>query len=277
MKKLGVVLGGGGARGLAHIGFLKVLDEEKIPVSFITGSSMGAIIAAAYAAGVPAASIEEEATKISQIQELIKLIDFSNLAKNLFEGNMVRDFIHALIGESSCFEDLQIPLAVVATDLITSQSICLDQGPLLPAVLASISIPGVFPPVEIGQYRLVDGGVLNSVPVKECIALGAEKTIAVDIQFNPTKELPWQDLPQDEQFPIPIPDFFLDIYRSELIMISRLTQINLAENPPDLLLCPPLPADIDMFLSFPRAAEIIAMGEEETRRNLPLIRQLQSS
>src|SRR5512140_1274151 len=98
MKKLGVVLGGGGARGLAHIGFLKVLDAEEIPVSFITGSSMGAIIAAAYAAGMSAAAMEDEANKISQLHELIKMIDFSNPVKKLFEGNKVHDFINALIG-----------------------------------------------------------------------------------------------------------------------------------------------------------------------------------
>jgi NTE family protein len=152
-----------------------------------------------------------------------------------------------------------------------------SEGLLLPAVLATIAIPGLFRPVEIGPYRLVDGGVLNNLPVDRVRELGADTVIAVDAQINPNLEIPWQDLPERPRFPIPLPDFFLDLYRAELIMIAELTQAHLSVSPPDLLLRPPIPQDIDVFLGFHRIPEAIAAGEANAREKLPEILRLLSS
>lgn len=271
--KIGLALSGGGARGLAHIGILKVFKEAGIPVHCISGTSMGGVIAAAYACGLPVEQMEEKALRLSNMRELIKLIDLSTQRRGLLEGNRVRDFMAEMFIERS-FEDLPVALALPAVDLVTGREIVYTSGLVLPAVLATISVPGLFKPYESGQYRLIDGGVLNNLPVDRVRELGADLVIAVEVQINPRVEKPWQDLPERPHFPIPLPDFFLDFYRAELIMIAQLTASKMKVSPPDLLLRPSLSPDIDMFLSFNRIPEIIRVGEECARAALADIQAL---
>ena len=268
--KIGLALSGGGARGLAHIGVLKVFEEAGVPIDYISGTSMGGVIAAAYACGTPVAEIEEKALQLTQMRELIKMVDLSPQRRGLIEGNKVRDFLVELFIDRH-FENLRIPLALPAVDLVTSREVVFTSGLVLPAVLATIAFPALFRPVEIGSYRLVDGGVLNNLPVDRVRELGAEYVIAVDAQFDPYTVKPWQDLPGPMRFPLPVPDFFLDFYRAELIMVAELTQAHLKAHPPELLLRPPIPPDVTMFLGFPRGGEIIQAGEYCARLALPEI------
>jgi len=271
--KIGLALSGGGARGMAHIGVLKVLEEAKIPVDCIGGASMGGLIAAAYACGIPLPDIEEKAVQLSNPRHLIRLLDISTERRGLFEGNHIRDFLADMFLER-LFETARIPLTITTVDIVESREVVLTSGLIFPAVLATITVPGLFKPHEMGPYRLVDGGVLNNLPVDRVRELGADIIIGVDVQLNPYREKPWQDLPEKPHFPVPLPDFFLDFYRSELIMIAELTRVHLEKCPPDLLLTPDLAPDIDMFLGFPRIPEAIAAGEQCAREALPDIQRL---
>ena len=271
--KIGLALSGGGARGMAHLGILKVLEEAGIAVDCIAGSSMGGLIAAAYACGVPLDVIEEKALQLSRPRELIRLLDISTERRGLIEGHRLRDFLADMFLERR-FDATRIPLAISCVDLIEAREVVFTDGLVFPVVMATITVPGLFQPVEIGPYRLVDGGVLNNLPVNRARELGADIVIGVDVQFNPYREKPWQDMPEKPRFPLPLPDFFLDFYRSELILIAELTKINLEKYPPDLVLRPNIPPDIDMFLGFPRIPEAIAVGEECARQALPQIQQI---
>jgi NTE family protein len=271
--KIGLAMSGGGARGLAHVGVLKVLQAAGIPIDCVSGTSMGGVIAAAYACGIPVSEIEEIALRLSRTREMIKLLDVSTQRRGLLEGNRVRDFLAGLFIDLN-IENLPIRLALPAVDLIQSREIVFTSGLVLPAVLATMAVPGLFQPVEIGPYRLVDGGVLNNLPVDRVRELGADIVIAIDVQFNPYTEKPWQDMPERPHFPMPLPDFFLDFYRAELIMVAEITQAHLKLSPPDLLLHPPIPPDIDIFLGFPRIPEAIAAGEACARQAIPEILRL---
>lgn len=275
MVKLGLALSGGGARGLAHVGVLKVLEAEGISVSCIGGTSMGGVVAAAYACGIPVSEIEALAMRLTSRRELVRLVDLSPQRRGLLQGDKIRDMLAGLFIER-CFEDLCIPLALPSVDLVSGREVVFTSGLVFPAVLATIAVPGLFQPVEIGACRLVDGGVLNNLPVDRVRALGADVVIAVNAQFDPYIDKPWQDVGMAPRLLAPLPDFLLDFYRAELIMIAQLTEARLKESPPDLLLRPPIAMDIDMFLGFPRVPEIIAAGEAATRAALPEIKRLLS-
>jgi NTE family protein len=271
--KVGLALSGGGARGLAHIGILKVFEEAGIPIDCIGGSSMGGLVAAAYACGIPLAEIEEKALQLSRMRELIRLLDISKERRGLFEGDRLRDFLAGFFIERR-FDSTRIPLSITCVDIVEAREVVLTSGMIFPAVLATITVPGLFKPYEMGAYRLVDGGVLNNLPVNRVRELGADIVIAVDVQLNPYRDKPWQDLPEKSRFPVPLPTFFLDFYRAELIMIAELTRIHLQNCPPELLLAPDIPPDIDMFLGFPRIPEIILAGEQCARQAISAVQAL---
>ncbi|MFH1368372.1 MAG: patatin-like phospholipase family protein [Elusimicrobiota bacterium] len=179
--RIALVLGGGGARGLAHIGVLKVLDEEKLPVDMIIGNSVGALVGSLYAAGVPM-------DKIEQIGENIGWNDLTNISdpsiirllitKRLLSTEKMEKYLQKNIG-SVRFEDLKIPFACVATDLKTGERIILRDGDVALAARASSTVPGLFDPVPYRQRFLVDGGLSDNIPTDVARLLGADFIIAV--------------------------------------------------------------------------------------------------
>jgi NTE family protein len=150
-RKVGLVLSGGGARGIAHIGFMKVIYQEDIKFDLICGTSFGGFVGAALATGISPYDLEKEALRMSQTREFFKLIDPNPLRRGLFEGNRVKVYLENLIGKNHTFESLLFPLKVIAVDLITGTEVVLQSGPLLPAIYATIAIPGIFKPVELGH------------------------------------------------------------------------------------------------------------------------------
>jgi len=205
--KVGLALGGGGARGLAHIGVLKVLERENIPIDLITGTSMGAIIGGAYALKKDISAVEKIAQKYSKISEfnidfsfsekerkdkpffLKKMSDFLKKAyilnlefrrKYINDGEGIKKIIKDLVGDKT-FTDTKIPFAAVAADLVRGEKVILDQGKLFDALLASVSIPGMFPPVILGKKILVDGGIVDIVPIQAAQSSGANFVIGVNV------------------------------------------------------------------------------------------------
>lgn len=273
-KKIALALSGGGARALAHIGVLKVLEQEKIPIHSLSGCSIGAILAACFAKGYSAAEVEERALAFSSMRHMIRLVNLSPARRGWLEGRRVRAYLEDLLGAELTFADLNKPLAINAVDLVTGEEIVFREGPILPAVMGSIAVPGIFVPVKLGEYYLVDGGVLDNLPVGPARALNPDVVIAVDVQVDPFVEKPWRELTENNHWPLSLPASFLDVYRSILIMIAEMKRIRLLSSPADLLLQPPIPPDLDMFLGFRQAAEAIAAGEQVTRQNLPRIKEL---
>ena len=166
-KTLGLALGAGGARGVAHVGFLKALEEENIRPDFISGSSMGSIVGACYAKGM----------KVNDILDL-NILPLTKLG--LMKWTKVRRLISSFL-ENCEFSDLKIPFSCVAVDIISGKLQLFDEGSVIDAILASSSMPTVFRPVEKEGMLLVDGGVLCRVPVKQVKAMGADVVVAVDV------------------------------------------------------------------------------------------------
>lgn len=270
--KLGLALSGGGARGLAHIGFLKVLERENIKADYISGTSMGSIIAAAYARGMEIKEIESFAIHYSSMRSMVRMVNLTPPSRGFVEVTKVREMLAHFIPETLTFDDLQIPLAVCATDLVRSMPVTLKNGGVLTAVMASCSVPGVFPAVRIPPYKLVDGGVLNNLPVDLVKDLGAEKIVAIDVQANPFDIVQTDELPQTSH--LPIPNTFRDLLWSATMMVARITQTQLQQIPPDLCIRPNIARDITLFMGFQKAAEVIAMGEKAAEEYLTRIRQI---
>ncbi|NLT95781.1 MAG: patatin family protein [Clostridia bacterium] len=181
--KIGLALGAGGAKGLAHIGVLQVLKEADIPIHIITGSSMGAAIGAIYAAGAQLGMMEKLALQLNNSHYL----DLSIPKWGLVKGKKAHDLLR-LLTHNYDFSDLPIALGVVATDLTTGERVVFREGNVANAVRASISVPGVIEPVVSGKSIYVDGAVTDRVPAQLAREMGADIVIAVDLQYyNRTK------------------------------------------------------------------------------------------
>jgi len=180
-KRIGLVLGGGGARGLAHIGVIKVLEESGFQVSLLAGCSMGGLIASLYATGMPVNEIERVARRLSNIREWLKLVDRAPSRKGLLAGKKIRHYLSRFIAPGDRIEQTRIPLVMNAVDLNTGSEIELREGNLLDAIMATTAVPGFFSPVEIGPFRLVDGGILDDVPVKCIKSICPYPIVAVDV------------------------------------------------------------------------------------------------
>lgn len=162
-KTLGLALGAGGAKGLAHVGFLSVLEENGIKPDYITGSSIGSMIGALYANGFPISEMVKYIDTLKQ-QDIsdFDMLFYKNLG--LMRGKKIKQLMIELLGEYTTFNDLKIPFSCVAVDLMSAKQVIFNSGILWSAVLASCSIPSGFQPVEMGEMMLVDGAILDRVP-----------------------------------------------------------------------------------------------------------------
>jgi NTE family protein len=176
--RVGIALSGGGALGAAHIGVLEVLETTGIRPVCITGTSAGSIVGAAYAAGMPVEAIKQEAIEMrwTKIAKVVRPTD------GFFDGSRLEEYLIGLIGDPA-FDQLQLPFACAACDLLSEEEMILREGRVALAVRASCALPGVFTPVEYKDERLlVDGGLVNNLPVAPLEEMDAEYTIAVDLQ-----------------------------------------------------------------------------------------------
>ena len=177
---VGLALGGGGARGLAHIGVLEVLQEAEIPIDMIAGTSAGAAIGAIYAQGKDASLIRNLATGFNW-RKLFSLVDFVFPRNGLIQGKRIADLLQLVMGGKIKFTDLKIQLACVATDLSSCEEVVIDEGSVIDAVRASISIPGIFTVFKHKGRYLIDGSLVNPVPVNVLKNKGIDFVIAVNV------------------------------------------------------------------------------------------------
>lgn len=202
--RVGLALGGGGARGYAHIGVLRVLQREGVPIDIVVGTSMGAIIGGAYAVGLEMAKLERLLGKL----DLNKLLDIpasavgsvaGRIAMELFKRTDWRRVEHegtknlcqffSVFTRGQRFEDLKVKFAVVATDIDSGEEVVIQEGPLHRAIAASATFPGIHYPIRYNDHFLVDGGIVNKLPADVALRLGAEIVIAVEVSSPLAKEV----------------------------------------------------------------------------------------
>ncbi len=291
---IGLALGSGAARGLSYIGVIETLEQAGVRISHIAGTSIGALIGALYASGVPVDRMEQVACDLHWSQ-LARLLDPIIPTSGLIDGKKVARFIDELLPVKS-FEELQRPLAVTATDIETGELVVIRQGSLLEAIEAAIAFPGIFNPVRLGNRFLVDGGLCAPVPTDVARGMGAEMVVGVCAipevakqyaeafspltadkggrkglleHFTPewierTFREVWQGRNGRESNGSPVdrkpPGIFRVFAQSVAIMENQINSLRLERDRIDLLIRPEL-KDITL-LEFHRAAEIIAIGKQ---------------
>ncbi|SNX52980.1 patatin-like phospholipase family protein [Thermoanaerobacterium sp. RBIITD] len=179
--KVGLILGGGAARGYAHLGVLKKLEEENISIDFIIGTSIGALIGAIYASGNDLEKIIKDVRDINFLK-LIKMLDLNIPQKGFIKGDKIEKFLSSYMKND--FDELKIPLYAIATDIKQGREIIFSKGSVIKAVRASISIPVVFEPVEFQNTKLVDGSIINFDAIDLALKLGADIIIISDVSSN---------------------------------------------------------------------------------------------
>lgn len=261
-RAIGLALGGGGARGLAHVGALKVLAEAKITPDYIAGTSIGAIIGAWLALGKPLAELEALCLSFDRSKAWREFVDIGNPRYSFLAGKKIRKFVHNIFGRKQ-FKDCQIPLVIVATDLASGREVVIRQGNIAQAVLASIAIPGLFPPVQVDRRYLVDGGSINSTPASVVSQLGAKLIIALDLSVQPSAHF------------VAKPTLFTTLIQSYTIIREQSIKYQLSQIKSQdcrLVLVQPNFTDIIDTFQFNQTAKFIGLGEEAMRRRLPAIR-----
>ncbi len=251
LPRIAWALGGGGVRGFAPLGILRVLQEEGIPVNALAGTSMGAVVAVAYGTGAKLDYLCRLAVDLPWKH----LWDFHFPRMGLINGERIMTLLK-LLTKGKKLEELVPPVWVVATDLLTGEEVVFTEGEAEPAVRASISIPGVFTPVRYGERLLVDGGVVAGVPVGTARRMGMDLVIAVNVSYDFTLSPPG--------------NLFEVLTKTVEIMSSRVNAVQVSQA--DLVLTPCV-GHVGTH-HFQYAAECIAEGEKAARRALPAIRRL---
>lgn len=250
-KKIGLALGGGVARSIAHVGILKVLEQEKVPIDYIAGCSGGSLVGGLYASGVRVETLEHLASTLSWGHLANLTLPTRGLVSNKRMLRFLTD--HCL---KNRFEDLQIPFSVVATDLATGDEVIFDKGELFPAIQASCSIPAIFMPVQIQDRYYIDGCLVSQIPVGAARKMGADLVIACDVNYN--------EIRNGE------PSNLITLIFHLLSMVSRRNALE-SRQQADLVI------SVDVYgvglSELHRSQEIIARGEEAARQLLPVLKQ----
>ncbi|MCF7871195.1 MAG: patatin-like phospholipase family protein [Candidatus Omnitrophica bacterium] len=282
-KKIGLVLGGGGARGLAHIGIIKELEKAGIIPDIIVGASMGSVIGGAYALFANAEILEKKVLELVKNKDLSKLeslaaprteeekeIVFQRLATfvsklflwnlraingSITDGIKIKEIINKLIN-SKKFSDTKIKFACTAIDINWGKEMLFTKGFLSDAIFASISIPGVFPPVKQGDKLLVDGGIINMVPVAVAEKLGADITIAIDasLDIKPTEFKHGHDI----------------LFRTEMIKEKEIGKLKMQSA--DIIIRP----DVGSYswAGFSKINALIKKGEKAAKEKIPEVKRI---
>ena len=264
-KKIGLALGGGGAKGLAHIGVLKYLEEKNISIDYVAGTSIGAIIGALYCLGHKASEIE----KIAKTTDFKKLFDPTLPKKGLIKGEKVELYLRHLF-ENKKFSELKKPLYIIASDLTNFQEVIFKEGDLTKAVRASISIPGIFHPVINKKTILVDGGLVNNLPIKT-LKNKADFIIAVNLEGKELKKEKFQTA-EIKNETIEIPNIFETLINSYLIAEANQLKEIIKGSKNTIILSPDL--EKTRTYSFNKIDETIKKGYEIAKQNKRRLKKL---
>ena len=294
---IGLALGSGMARGFAHIGVIKGLIKHGIRPNIVAGTSIGAVIGGSYLAG-KLDDIEDWAVALNR-RAIFKYMDFRSRSASLIGGKKLEGLMQEHFGDLT-IEELPHPFISIATDIITGHEVWLRKGDFINAVRASFALPGIFPPVTINHRTLIDGALVNPVPVSACLAMGSRLTIAVDLNADMIGKVvkPGQSYQTVAGFDIfnvgdvsaedqklfkgallkrlftrdpENPSMFGIMVSSLNIVQDRLTRSRLAGDPPDVHIKPRV-GHIGL-LEFERAEEMIKEGEEAVERAMPRLQQ----
>ena len=253
-NKIGIALGGGAARGYAHIGVLNAIDELNIPISYISGTSIGSFIGALYASGNLKKFENEVRSRNSFMKDVLFKLDPVFPKLSIMNGNEVIKIFKELT-DIKTFEELKIPLTTVATDIINNKKIESNNGDIINAIKASIAIPGVLTPTYVNENLCVDGGLIDPVPLQSIVDMGSDITLAVNLYGLQSSEK------NDNNYNI------VDIVdRSAKIILNNVTHLSFKNNEPDILIEPP----IDQFKGwdFHRSNELIDIGYNTAKKIL---------
>lgn len=279
-KTVSLVLGSGGARGLAHIGVIESLNDHNYEIHDIAGSSIGALVGGIYAAG----KLDTFTRWISVLErrDVIQLLDFSFRRSGLLKGERIISVLENLIGDRN-IEDLPISFTAVATDVYEQKEIWLNRGPLFDALRASIAIPTIFTPHNYLGRRLLDGGLINPIPIAPTLAHHTDITVAVNLSAKPEPGLKARRF-QDggsgyrvdysrriAQFIQSLPwvqgwreandmGFFDVVAKSMDTMQNTIARYKLATHSPDIII--EIPRNVCAFFEFHRARELIEIGRQ---------------
>lgn len=267
-KKVGLVLGSGGARGMAHIGVLKILEENDIHIDFISGTSIGALIGACYSAEPNIKKIEKDISS----EPWRSIFDYNILPnKGLIKGNKIKRWMDNNINGME-FKDLRIPLYVTAFDLISKREVIFSRGDVSKAVCASIAIPGIFVPVENNGMCLVDGGIIDPIPSEILSKVGADIIIAVNVNTTNERVPLLNEVAVKERRKKNFPNILQVISESTRKQSSKLSEHDLKDSNIDLVI------DVKLenigTLDFNKFKIAIEAGEKATRENLHKIKKL---
>ncbi len=298
-RTVGLALGAGGARGIAHIGVLRALENAEIPVDAVVGTSVGALIGAVYAAG-QLENFERWVRKF-EWSDVLRLFDPVWPRSGLISGTRALERLSSVLGDWR-IEDLAIPFAAVSVDLITGEEILMREGRVMDAIRASISIPGIFVPHRMGRRLLVDGALRNPVPVSHLEEMGSEVRIAVNLHSQPVREIVGVKKARGSSAPGTVstrvidlierrlarfrgrgrrtafaaheraePNLFEILTASMTVLEHELARHRLAREPVDVVIGP----DVHGIRSFEfhKARKAIHSGLVETEKHLPEIRK----
>jgi len=285
-NRVSLVLGSGGARGYAHIGVIRALDERGLQICNIAGTSMGAVVGGIYAAG-HLDTYTEWANRLEKT-DVVKLLDLSFTWKSIFKGERIFEVLKELIGDRQ-IEELDRGFVAVATALDEQREVWLNKGSLFQAIRASSAVPGVFAPVELRGLTLVDGGLVNPIPIAPTLNDTTEFTIAVNLNSldEPTRVVRRPERPppddQEDTYREKIRQFLSEHFAidgeneeetnvSEIlsksidVMQGAIARMKLATYAPDKVIN--IPRHACSFFEFDRAEEMAELGYEATRRAL---------
>ena len=282
--KISLVLGSGAARGLAHIGVIQCLEDNDYEIKYVSGSSMGALIGGIYSAGE--LDVYTAWVKELKRRNVIRLLDISFDRKSLFKGEKIIEVLNEII-KDRMIEDLPIGYTAVATDIVEQKEIWMTNGSLFEAIRASIALPMIFSPVHHQERLLVDGGIINPIPIAPTLNDDTELTVAVGLNGPPEIFNPKQNLDQNEsennknKYQLSIEKFIEGlmpkgenekskqdlgllnlIAKSMDTMQTSIARFKLAANSPDIVI--EIPRNICTWFEFDRAEELIEFGYKRT-------------
>ncbi|MCX5706851.1 MAG: patatin-like phospholipase family protein [Candidatus Omnitrophica bacterium] len=286
---VGLVFGVGVAYGFCHIGVLKVIEEEKIPIDIIVGSSIGAFIASLWAIGKSSAEILEITKEFREPKHIWSLVDLTIPYFGFIKGNKLQKFLKKHLGEKT-FYDVKVPLKIIASDIKRKEPRILDKGLLVDAIMASCSMPGVFAPFKFKEDFLFDGGVINPLPTEPLFKMGVKKIIAVNVTPS-RKDIIRQYERIKEEMKVGVAEnikkrhwfnlgrYFKDTFKNNILEIIfrsvEILQSEVAEKEGQLADVVLHPDTSGLFwLEIHKSEEFAKRGEEEARRNLDKIWQV---